>query len=191
MTDQEWEVVCAVLREGWPGDWTPTDTSAALKVMLGGEDAQATLAALHAIARQPGRKFRPSVSEILGEIAHDPSLPTWAEARHAIWDGGITAAGNEDDGLARADAVHPALGAFVALKGWQALRMAPVADPEYGELRLKELAREWADHLESWQHRGAHRAALAAVGRRGSLAKLEPLAAIGRLRSVAAIERGE
>lgn len=178
MTDDEWNIACGVLKEGWPGDWSAA-TGPALKVMLGSEDGQAVLAALHKIARQPGRRFRPSVSEILGELSSDPGLPTWPEVHRAIFGGGINPSLGEHEGVAAADVIHPALGMFVALKGWRNLMLLEIADPRFGPVRLRDLENQWRDHVERHQEREAHGAALSAVGRRGTLGKLEPLAALG------------
>jgi hypothetical protein len=74
--------------------------------------------------------------------------------------------------VGRAYALHPLLGDFVERYGVHRLRMLPVDDPDYGELRRRELREAWNRHREATEERDV--AALASR-RRGELRRFDPL----------------
>lgn len=150
---------------------------------------------LRAIDTWPaGSDFPPSAPNLAGAALHDPSAPTAEEAVRLIFGrGGVLRArparGAEFDNEAqrlraldrarteRAFELHPLLGAFVERFGADRLAALPVDDPEYGELRLRDVREAWARHCETFKDRKvAERASPA--GHRG-LSRLDPLAALG------------
>jgi len=166
ITDTEWETLCLLIEEAWPGEFDDS-AAKAWRVFLGDYDADAVAAGLKACVARGGR-FRPAVAEIVAEIRSDPSRPTFDEAYQMIYGpGGVL--GFKRSGVT----VSPWVVAFVASCGQERLRLLEV-DGEYGELNRKELRQSWEQFLEANETRDI--AALAAGGpRRGRLGRFDPL----------------
>lgn len=83
ISDSDWDVLCALLHEGWPGDFDD-ETATVWRMMLADFDADQVGRGVTAhMAR--GGSFRPSVSELVGEIRRDPGKPTFAQVVEAIF----------------------------------------------------------------------------------------------------------
>lgn len=189
----EWDSMCLLIDEGWPGEFTDT-AATAWRVFLDDYEPDQILRALKTLVARGGT-FRPSVAEVVAEIRRDPSKPTAEEAYQMIYGpGGVIKArlapggsyGSEAEMLGardqakvdRAWELHPLLGDFVERFGIRRLVMLPVDDPEWGEKRREEVRAAWDRHCDAMDGRDA--AAIAAGrGRRGGLGRLDPMAALG------------
>jgi hypothetical protein len=171
--DIEWDAFCALLEEGWPGEFAE-DARVAWRVLL--DDVQ-PVAGVQALKRLllAGIRFRPSAAELLAEVHHDPSKPTWEEAWTLI-QRAIRRHRTDQALLAALDEHHASLRAFVERYGPQRLRTLPVGDPVWGEQRLRELREAWDRHMDASETRQV--AALAAGTGHDGLRRLDPLAAI-------------
>lgn len=78
--------------------------------------------------------------------------------------------------LERAAQLHPLVAAFIDRQGIDRLRDLPVNDADWGDRHRRDLQHAWERHVEAFD--GRQIAALAS-GRRGELARLDPLAALG------------
>lgn len=200
---ETWDAFCGLIDEGWPGTF---DEKAARswRVLLDGVEPGQAVAAMRRLLFT-GQRFRPSASELLGELRRDPGAPTFEEAYRLIFaPGGVLAArpGNggpvtyssEADRRAllnqaatdRAAELHPLVAGFVARQTPARLRALEVDDPDYGELRRKELRDSWDRHVEAFT--GRETAALAAGTGRTGLRQLDPLASLGLTPDRPAIE---
>jgi hypothetical protein len=142
MTDQEWTTISLVLEHGWPGEFDDA-ARAAYRVILDPYTGATLLAAVRSLAGRGGR-FRPSVGEIAAQVLEDPGRPTWSEARRLLFGArGLLTIRPEQACLARAEAQHPALAAFIRAEGYDRLRSLPVHDPDYGELEMRRLGDAW------------------------------------------------
>jgi hypothetical protein len=183
----EWETLCLLLEEGWPGEFTEA-TARAWRLLLDDFSAEQVLVAIKSLVARGGT-FRPSVAEVTAAIRKDPSAPTFTEAYALIYGkGGVIRARPKYAGrlitdedrnramLDRASELHPLVAAFVNRYGLHRLRMLEVDDPEYGELRRKELAGEWDQFCEAMEGRDV--AALVS-GRRGEIGRFDPMSVLG------------
>lgn len=189
----DWEGFCSLLEHGWPGEFTPGAANA-YRVLLDGPDPDATVAALKRLLHA-GQRFRPSAAELLEEVHRDPGQPTFDEAFALIFGpGGALHARPEQRTWAhqgerqrlftaaireRLAGMHPLVGAFGQRMGIDYLRELDINDPDYRELRRRDLRAAWDRHVEAFAHREV--AALAAGEPRGELGlhRFDPLAALG------------
>jgi hypothetical protein len=82
---------------------------------------------------------------------------------------------------ARLGELHPLVQAFVNRQGIRRLSLLEVDDPEWGEVKRKELRDAWDRHVEAMADRDV--AELVAGGeRRPGLNRFDPLAALGASR---------
>jgi len=180
VTSTEAQTVCFLLREGWPGQFDDRKT-AAYSAFLLGHDHEAIMAALHRLVAK-GARFVPSIGELVGEAAQDPSLPSWDEAWQALQR--AMKKSPEAAALAHLEReAHPWVAAFLRMVGWQTLRNTPFWDPDFGPLRLKELREAWVAWVERAESRqrsglpveqGAARTALTGPRRLDPLTALRP-----------------
>ena len=191
MTRDEWDGLSLFIEAWWPGEF-PDVMAEAWRAALGDFDREAVLSALKArLAR--GDRWRPAVSEVVAEIRKDPTKPTFEEAQTLIYGrGGVLKArpepgqryaneaamlGARDDAAqARACELHPLLASFVERYGVARLRNLELGDPEWGQVRLRELREAWDRHCEAMEDRDV---AELVAGRRGELAAFDPLRALG------------
>lgn len=169
---QEWDAFCSLLEEGWPGVFSES-TAEAWRVLLDATPPQTAVTALRRLLLE-GRRFRPSVSELLAATRHDPSRPTFDEALVLIRRA-LTATFGERDALERLS--HPLVRSFVQRQGVDRLRMFPLDDPVWGEKHRRDLEGAWDRHVEAFD--GREIAALASGS--GDLRRLDPLAPRGEL----------
>lgn len=187
-TDDTWEAFCLIVEQAWPGEFTE-GARIAWRVLLDDYDPDQSVGAVKRLVAK-GSRFRPSVSEVAAEIRHDPSRPTFEEAFRLMFGAGgifdvrvrgafpdLAAMHNARHALceARCGEVHPLVGSFAIRYGLERLRGLELDDPQYGELRRKELQAAWDRHVDATDGRDV--AALVS-GRRGELGRLDPLAAI-------------
>lgn len=187
----EWASLCLIIEEGWPGEFTDA-AEQAWRLLLDDYDAGQVLAAVKGLVARGGA-FRPSVAEVVAEIRRDPSRPTFEEMCWLVFGpGGILKArpapggrydneahmlkARDDAALDRAREFHPLVSSFVERFGVARLRTLDLEDPEYGELRRRDLREAWDRHREAME--GREVTALVA-GRRDGLRALDPLAAVG------------
>jgi hypothetical protein len=203
-TDEEWRGFCAVVDQGWPGEFDETAREAWRILLVRYEPADVGAALSHLIAE--GHRFRPSVSELVAAMRRDPTRPTFEEALALMYGpGGILSAKPQRDGgvlrydserqrralydqaaLQRAGDMHPLVASFVTRYGLDRLRALPVDDPEWGGKHQRDLEQAWNRHVEATD--GREVAALAAGAPRGELARLDPFAALGLPRDRPQIE---
>lgn len=208
---EDWENVLLLLREWFvskPEDWT-TNRLTGYALGLADFTAAQVGAALRRLRDAPGRTFLPRVSEIADAIHTDRSDPSFGEAFELLFGkGGCVharpAAGVRYDGQTERDKAtdlailekaidqHELVGAFVAAVTPRRLRLIPIDDPEYGDLRREELRREWADFVERADARrreGMPLLTSALVAQRREIGPSKPdyLAAIG----IRSLEHGD
>ena len=185
-----WDAFAALLEEAWPGDFDDS-TSQAWRVLLDPVPPEQATTALRKLLLE-GRRFRPSVSELLAAVRDDPSRPTFEEAYRLIFGsrGALHARPRQgiykDDGerlrleheaiLERAGTFHPLIASFMQRQGIERLRTLPVDDPDWGEKRRADLQDAWDRHVEAFDGREV---AAIASGRPDELHQLDPLAALG------------
>lgn len=183
----EWAGICLLIEEGWPGEFGDA-AEKAWRVLLDDYDAVQVLRAVKLLVTRGG-KFRPSVAEVVAEINYDPSKPTFEEVYRLIFGRGgvlrarVSYAGpivdadqkREKAMRARMTEIHPLVASFIDRYGLSRLRTLELDDPDYGELRRKELREAWDRHVDAMDGREA--AALVA-GRRDGLRGLDPLAVL-------------
>lgn len=187
----EWQAFCTLIDEAWPGDFD-AGAEEAWRTLLDDVEPVAALAAMKRLL-VAGNTFRPSVAELMGEMRRDPSKPTFDEMMRLVYgQGGVLkarATGTYRNATeqraaqqqARVDAMnaaHPLVGSFVDRQGFERLSQLPIHDPEYGELRRKELKMAWDAHVDACDGREVF-AIAAGTGAKG-LRKLDPLAALPR-----------
>ena len=186
----QWDVFAGLLDRGWPGELEPAGENA-YRVLLDDCEPEALVAALKRLLHR-GQRFRPSAAELLAEARRDPSAPTFDEAyvlifgprgvlaarpsRAALQEARDPRAAHNEAALERAQELHPLVYSFVARQGAERLRLLPLADPQYGELRRKELREAWDAHVEAAE--GREVAALASGAGREGLRRLDPLVAL-------------
>jgi hypothetical protein len=190
-TDLDWQAFAALMRRAWPGEFSDDDRRV-YRLLLDDVEPPDAIAALRRLLHA-GQRFRPSVAELLEAIRVDPSRPTFDEVLQLIYGSrGILAARPErstfDDAgarqrayneaaLRRAADIHPLVASFVQRHGIQRLRELPLHDPNYGEVRRRDLEAAWERHVEAFDGRDV--AQLAAGGsHRPELRRLDPLAVL-------------
>ena len=195
-TDDEWDSFAAMLGEGWHGDFDQA-ASRVWRVLLTDVEPKAAVGSLKRLLLQ-GRAHRPSLSELLAEVNHDPSAPTYDEAMALIFGprgllnarplpgryrdaDTLNEAYAEAKQQALADA-HPLVASFVVRQGWDRLNNLGLLDPVYGEVRRRELRQAWDDHTRTSTAREI--AALAAGRSKSDLRQLDPLAALNVARQL-------
>lgn len=187
----EWETVCLLIDQGWPGDFSDAQ-AAAWRVFLDDYDAQTVLAALKGLVAQGGA-FRPSVAEVVAQICRDSSRPTLDEAltliRRALRAGRRPLVGDFATEAAMlgareqmvrdaAASMHSDVASFVCRCSDLARLEADIAelsDEQWGSVRRREFEARWKHHCETWDGR---KVTAIASGRRGELAVFDPLAAL-------------
>jgi hypothetical protein len=188
----EWESICLLVEEGWPGEFTDSAASA-WRVFLDDYESAQVLAALKAMVARGGT-FRPSVAQVVAEMRRDPSKPTFDEAlvliRRALRAGRRPLTGSYDneaqmlgarEELVREAALgmHQSVASFVGRCsdiGRLEDEISELSGGEYAGARRRDLERRWEAHLEAFE--GREISALAA-GRRDGLRQLDPLGALG------------
>lgn len=189
-TDQQWDTFAGLLEDGWPGEFDDRRGDA-YRLLLDAIEPADAVRGLQVLLRTS--RFRPSAAEIVQAVEHDPSRPTFDEAYRLIFGPrGILAARPAVTRWAdeaerrrlynraardRAAELHPLVGAFVDRQGIDRLRELPVDDPDYGELRRKDLRQQWDEHVQAFAGREIH-ALAAGDDRQHGLRRLDPLAAI-------------
>lgn len=189
-TDEQWTDFADLLAEGWGGQFS-IDKRAAYRILLAEIAPDEATAALKRLLYR-GQKFRPTPAELIAAAHDDPSRPSFEEAYRAIFGhGGILEARPAPGAYAdlaekrRAEAqaakergaeFHPLIASFVTRYGIDRLRTMEIHDPEYGEVRRRELHDAWDRHVKAFE--GREVAALAAGDREG-LRQLDPLRVLG------------
>lgn len=189
----EWETICLLVDEGWPGEFTDT-AATAWRVFLDDYEPEQVLAAIKALVARGGT-FRPSVAQVVAQIRSDPSTPTFDEAlvliRSALRAGrgplrgdysteAQMIAGREEMVRAAARTLHPLVAAFVVRCGDLSRlgdEVAELAAGDYAGARRRDLQLRWEAHVEALDGRDV--AAIASGPRRDGLQRLDPLAALG------------
>lgn len=196
-TDPQWAMFCSILKRGFAAkDPFTTDDANVYRLLLDDVDPEGAMAAVKAIVLE-GQALRPRPGEIVARVRRDPGKPTFEEAFALIFGPrGVLAARPGNGGpvtynsqaerrqaentaaLERAADLHPLVASFVQRQGVTRLRELPVVDPDFGEIRRKELRDAWDRHCEAMDGRDV--AALASGDRSAlGLRKLDPLAALG------------
>lgn len=191
-TDDQWAAFASILQRGFAAKepFTPADSSV-YRLLLADVEPERAIEALKAIAAE-GQEFRPKPGRIIERLRRDPSKPTFDEVLRLIYGprGVLSArsagpwkdqagreAAHDRARLERARKFHPLLGSFVVRQTLDRLRTIPIDDPEYGELRRRDLRDAWDAHVEAFD--GREVAAIAAGGEiRQGLRALDPLVAL-------------
>lgn len=195
-TADEQKGVTRAMLGTWP-DTVSTWGREAIAAYVGELEARGLSAeqVLVAIRTFPRGRFAPPVPELYAAARVDASMPTYAEVERLIWGaGGVLRARPESRGfwpadelakarkraqIDRANELHPCLADFVVNRQTiEKLRTLNFDDPDFGPKRRREFQEEWQEHCRSWERREI--VALASGDRRGTLAQLDPLAAIGK-----------
>lgn len=192
-TAEEQRRVGKALLGSWPGTMA-TWGREAIAAFVGELEARGLDpdTALRAIRTWPaGSDFPPSAPNLAAAARRDVAAPTSDEIFQLIfgrrgilrarppYTGFVTAETIEEARLARAAEMHPLVAGFVRVQGLRRLSLLEVDDPEYGELRRKELAEAWARFVEAHEGREAEEmAALGAGETRSGLRRLDPLEAL-------------
>jgi hypothetical protein len=171
MTTEEWDTLALLLDKGFK--WREpfgTAHETTYRVLLEGYEGEQIAYALRALIAR-GQVFGPTPGEIVAVIRHDPERPTFAELLAQLYDaGGVF-------GFKRSNVtISPWVTAFVERYGRERLRMLEINDPDRGGLRLRDLEQSWTAFLEATEGRAIHE--LAARSGRGTLGRIDPLAAI-------------
>ena len=174
MTDEQWDAIALLLDKGFK--WREPFGGAQLtayRLLLDGYDEEQIAGALRTLVAR-GQVFGPTPGELVEVMRHDPSRPTFTEAYRLIygrggllWTRGV-----------RIDDVHPLLQSFVGRYGLDRLRLLEVDHDDYGDLKRRELESQWDAHCEAMEGRDVAALALSRSDR-GSLGRLDPLAALG------------
>lgn len=197
-TDEQWDTFCAMLQGGFPKDFEDEERSA-YRIFFDEVDPQLAILGLKRVVFAGTFTFRPSVSELMGAIRNDPSVPTFDEAlqviRHALKAKGPSADEisrktgstfiNEDTEKrerraaiqARLSEAHPLVGTFVARQGIGRLRNLPLDDADWGEKTRRDLEAAWDEHVDTTDHRKV--AELTERSGRGAPGKLDPVGVLG------------
>ena len=140
--DDKWQAIALLLDNGWPGDFDDA-AAGAYRALLAGVEPEEILMALRVLVRKGG-SFRPSASEIAGQLNADPGRPTWSEAFRLLFGArGLLSVRPERASIGRATERHPLLGRFIEAEGYDRLTMLPVHDPDWGRRTRRDLERAW------------------------------------------------
>lgn len=197
MTDDEWNVIEGLLKNAWPGQWTD-GTGPSYRLLVGDYPAAAVLESLRVLTRRAAR-FRPSAGEIVSEMHVDAAQPTWDEVYDAIYGSGrlmkvrLPYTGPVEYAnrgeleavrdaliLEHARAFHPMITAFVEVVTPARLRTLELEDPQYGELRRRELRERWQEFAVTASERMVRGLPLVTGGRTaGELKRVDPKGLLG------------
>lgn len=194
-TDGQWSMFTSIISRGFAArDPFTEEDSSVYRLLLDPVAPEAAMLAVKTMVLE-GQALRPRPGEIVRRCHQDPGKPTFEEAfllifgprgvlhaspdRRTFADEGDRAGAYRQAALERASTMHPLIGAFVVRQGVDHLRGLPVNDPDYGELRRKELRDSWDRHVEAFAGRDI--ATLAAGTDRSALGprRFDPLAALG------------
>ena len=193
-TDATWDAFCALVEEAWPGEFDD-DAQRAWRVLLGGLPAEDGIEGLKRLLFE-GHTFRPSVSEFLAAVRHDPSQPTFGEACRMIYGRGGVLAAKPDMSvfteperaqarLAKAHELHPLIASFVDRQTIAKLTTLHFGDPKYGEANRAALEREWNDHVQRFNDRDVAALAAGETERTRRLERFDPMVALRGAQPVA------
>lgn len=174
MTDDEFNAVCGVVEDLFVGD-LDNDKRRSWRLVLDSYNPTALLGAAVTLAQQ-GQKFIPSVGEVCAAANEqiDPAVPAWDEVwrliQRAMNKAGRTAGSDAAKTAAGAAWLHehdqPIVAAFFELKTYAVLGYTEFWDPDYGALRLRELAQSWEQFVGVAQERLRAGRTLATMERR-------------------------
>lgn len=175
MRFSEWIECQAMIVAFWPHARQLTVEQIELQHALVAElDVDTARRAITAAA-QAGDRFPPAPGELVAAACDmGRSVPTFAEAYRLIWGRRGLLSRDCDPG-----SIHPLVRSFAVRQGMDRLRVLPVEDPDYGELRRKELEAQWDRHVEAMEGRERQVLALPSEDRGQGLRQLDPLAALG------------
>lgn len=154
MTKGEFGKISHLLKNGWPGQYGKDNVAAYAEFLLPFE-FEAVRDALHKLAGE-GQKFVPSVGLVLAAVRSlsEPVRPAWADAWTQIEQAMVA------DAAGRTVEMHPLVAAFTDREGLARLRRLPFYDPEYGELRIRDLGQRFSDFCDAQDARSAQRFAI-------------------------------
>lgn len=147
--------------------------------VVAGIDFEEALQWMNRLAEN-GEKFAPAAADLVaafrarGQVA----VPTFDEAFELTFGRGsrlLSRSATAED----FDAVHPLVASWVKRSGIERLRVLPVFDPQYGELRRADLRRSWEAHVEAFEGRERVAAGLPPGDRERGLERMDPLATLG------------
>ncbi|HEX7088708.1 MAG TPA: hypothetical protein VF192_01150 [Longimicrobiales bacterium] len=187
--DDEWAIVEETLMLAFPDTernrWDAESSMRSYRIIIGDVPPAAVLVALRRLALESEGKWRPSAGDILRVLNEDPERPTFEDMIAALKAACKYPAGGRRE--ARAQREHALIAGFIVPR-LERLVMLRLDDPEYGELRRKELRMEWDAFVEAQEGRERH---LLAGGRRNELGRLEPLRALGLTPPAGELEAGD
>jgi hypothetical protein len=206
-TSDEQRTVARALLGSWPGTipgWGK-DAFAAFLAELQARNLTAEQVLVAVRSWPAGSDFPPSAPNLAVAARADPGVPTASEMitlifgrggvlsartkiRKGSWEAGERDQADRDAMLERLADVHPLVASFADREGLDRLRALNLEDVEFGGARRRMLEQRWGEHLEAMENRDV---ALLTAGRRGEMAKLDPLAALDLKRPVAALNGGE
>jgi hypothetical protein len=170
-TADEQRAVSNVLLGSWPGTitfWGKDAFAAYLgELEARGLSAETALVAIRSVSGQ----FPPSAPELAAAARQHPDRPTFEECLAQLYGpGGVF--GFKRSGVT----VSPWVLKFTRDAGSDWLRLQPIDDPDEGKWARKNIKEAWDRFLEANEGRAV--AEIAARSGRGSLGRLDPLAAL-------------
>ena len=177
MTIDEWSRLHALRASLWGEHRAPVPSLDILRMSLpvvAGIDFEAAARWL-AEAATDGDAFVPSAADLAAafKTSDDQLMPTFDEAFELVF--------GQRSRVLRGDfaGVPEVVASWASRAGLDRLRVLPVFDPQYGELRRADLRRSWEAHVEAWRERRLAVRALPSGDRPAGLKRLDPLAALG------------
>lgn len=196
MTPDEWNTIALVLDKGFK--WREPFGEAhetTYQLLLDGYDAEEVAASLRMLVAR-GQVFGPTPGEIVALLRAEPQRPSFDELCELLFGkGGIAYPSDESVALERCEGVEarlglgqPLLSGFVRRVQFKRLRgiAFEMKSGEWGEVERRRLREAWDQFVADVDERGI---GALAPGRRGEMARVDPLAAIGAGRQ--AIEAGK
>jgi hypothetical protein len=181
-TPDELKAVGKALIGSWPGTipgWGREAFSAYLgELQARSLTAEATLVAIR--SWPAGSDFPPSAPNLAAAARHDPERPTFEELLAGLYGpGGMF-------GFKRSNVTISPWVVKFAEGQEEHLRQLPIDDEDEGKWRRRELEEAWQRFLEATEGRAIHE--IAARSGRGTLGRIDPLAAIGAGKSTELME---
>jgi hypothetical protein len=191
ISDDDWASVCFFIDQGW-GDFDQ-DRRDAYRFFLGELEQDELLAGLKKLA-EDGQKFLPRPPEIITAVRslQEPPVPSWSEAWAVLRK--AMEARSEERAYELLNGVHLVLGKFMEAEGgWEAMRLQPFFDPEFGMVRVRDLKARWEEFVEVARERLRQGFALEAASGRRHLGPrtLGTAALVEKLRPASELESGE
>lgn len=183
MKKAEWEGLCGLMEDCWPSAEFNDRSRKSYRAFLDDFQPEQVMAALR-VLMEDGKPFLPAVAEIVKAVRDLQSepVPGWAEVWTTLER--ALSSGSEERAFELANGLHPMVGRFLEVEGWERLSRTPFYDPEYGGVRIKDLHARWDEFVAVARERMRRGLGLARGKARGTLGphSLDTSALVERLR---------